>query len=69
VGEGDNNQGRVLHGPGMLHPVGTNGQKRARSAASVSARKAQPWEKPADGARSALVSTRSMTSGDSGRPE
>jgi hypothetical protein len=49
--------------------VGTNGQNRARSAGSVSARKAQPCENPADGARSALSSTRSTTSSGRGRSE
>jgi hypothetical protein len=45
---------------------GTKGQNRARSAASVSARNAQPWAKPAEGARCAFAITRSMISGSNG---
>ena len=53
---------------GLLNPAGTKGQKRARSARSVSARKAQPWEKPAYGTRSALASTRSVSPAVKGQP-
>src|SRR3954452_22705903 len=41
-------------------------QKRSRSARSSSTRNAQPWLKPALGARTALASARSTTAGSTG---
>jgi hypothetical protein len=42
-------------------------QNRSRSSAVSSTRNAQPWLKPADGARIAWSSRRSRTSGGTGR--
>lgn len=53
---------------GLSAPAGeVAAQNRERSAGVSSTRNAQPWVKPADGARSALASSRSRTAAGTGR--